>query len=267
MKAAQGNVYGYVYSKKTVFRYNKNLSQPDAFLTGNKLPFEIVTRLELDTSTHTLYIFDNSGEKIIPYNTNSKEIISPTPNNYLLARFDTTKKVSELKLKNFNAPALDSTLFAFPRFDDGGLSADGFYTKNSHHLFYVPFYNGGIIRYNEADNNIKLIHTIDNTPPSNIAVLSGNIYNRSSKSVIVNSTAAADDQYLYVLSYVLSQDVVTNNYKGPVVDVYAIESGRYEGSFRFPGYQGKPVLQLAKCTDTLIAAYENNILFFKLNVK
>lgn len=279
MKAAQGNIYGYVYSKKTIFRYNTDLHQTDSFFTNSILPLDIVTRLEADTSTHTFYIFDDTGKKIITYQPGSGKLdsimypdtahaykdISHT--GYMITSFDTSKKVAQLKLRNFNAPALDSTLYEFRRFEDGGLSADGFYTRNTHNHFYIPFYNGGIIRYDETNNNIKLMHTIDNTPPLNVAVPSGNIYTRSSKSIVVNSTATTDDQYLYILSYVLSEDAVASNYKGPAVDVYNIQNGDYEGSFRFPGYQSKPVLQLAKSADTLIAVYENNILLFKLTSK
>jgi len=279
MKAVQGNIYGYVYNKKTIFRYNTDLHQLDSFFTNSILPLEIMTRLEVDTSTHTFYIFDDTGKKIISYqpvNGKLDSIMYPgtTPaykdishTSYMITDFDTSKKVTRLKLRNFNAPAQDSTLYEFPRFEDGGLSADGFYTTNARNHFYISFYNGGIIRYDDIRHSIRQMHTIDNTPPSNIAVPSGNIYTRSSKSIVVNSTATTDDQYLYILSYVLSQDAVASNYRGPAVDVYNIQNGQYEGSFKLPSYQSRPVLQLAKCADTLIAAYENNILLFKLTSK
>jgi len=255
MKAAQGNIYGYVYSKKTIFRYNANLHNIDSFYSNNG----IVTRLEIDKNT--FYIFDDSENNVITYGQGKSAA------HYLKTSFDTSKKIAQLKLRAFNTPTLDSTIYEFPRFEDGGLSADGFYISNHYHQYYISFYNSGIIQYDEENKRTKLIHTIDNTPPSNIAVPTGNIYTRSSKSVIVNSTATADEKYLYVLSYVLSQDAVKSNYRGPVVDVYNIQSGHYESSFRFPGYQNKPVLQLAKSTDTLIAAYENNVLLFKLTNK
>lgn len=283
MKAVQGNVYGYVYSKKAIFRYNTNLHQIDSFFTNSIVPLEIVTRLEIDTNTQTFYLFDDIGKKITTYQPGTGKldiIIYPDTSTirlyknvyqtaYLRTSFDTSKKVAQLKLRNFNAPAQDSTLYEFPRFEDGGLSADGFYIRNvpSRNHFYIPFYNSGIIRYDEEHNSIQLMYTIDQTPPSNIAVPTGNIYTRSSKSIIVNSTATADDQYLYILSYVLSEDALASNYRGPAVDVYNVKNGHYQGSFRFPGYQNKPVLQLAKCADTLMAAYENNILLFKLTSK
>jgi hypothetical protein len=255
MKAAQGNIYGYVYSKRTIFRYNTDSHKIDSFHSNNG----IVTRLEIDTNT--FYIFDDKEDNVTTY--------GPGKNTgyYLKTRFDTSKKIAQLKLRQFNSPTLDSTIYEFPRFEDGGLSADGFYISNKYHQYYISFYNAGIIQYDAKHNSTKLMYTIDRTPPANIAVPTGNIYTRSSKSVIVNSTATADDEYLYVLSYVLSQDAVKSNYRGPVVDVYNIQNGRYENSFRFPAYQGKPVLQLAKSSDTLVAAYENNILLFKLTNK
>jgi hypothetical protein len=255
MKADKGNIYGYVYSKKTIFRYNTDSQHVDSFYSNNG----IVTRLEIDTNT--FYIFGDKEDNVIAYGPGKG-----TP-YYLKTSFDTSKKVTQLKLRKFNTPAFDSTLYEFPRFEDGGLSADGFYTSNHHHQYYISFYNSSIIQYDGQNNSTKLIHTIDRTPPSNIAIPTGKIYTRSSKSVIVNSTATADEERLYVLSYVLSQDALKSNYRGPAVDVYNIRSGEYESSFRFPGYQGKPVLQLAKSADTLIAAYENNILLFKLTNK
>jgi hypothetical protein len=248
MRTAPGNIYGYVYSKKTIYRYDTHLHAIDSFFSRP----DIITRLEVDTNA--CYIFDGTGNNIV-----TKGI--PQSSSYLITSYDTVKKITELKLRNFNT-SLDSTLYGFPYFEDGGLSADGFYIRDKSYYFYISFYNSGIIRYDEQQDKIRIIHTIDNTPPSNIAVPTGNIYNRSSKAVIVNSTATADEKYLYVLSYVLSAD--TDNYRGPAVDVYNIEHGNYEGSFRLPGYQSLPVLQLSKQADTLIAAYEKNILLFKL---
>ncbi|SFD99830.1 hypothetical protein SAMN05518672_10490 [Chitinophaga sp. CF118] len=280
MKVAQGNVYGYVYSKTAILKYNTHLHQTDSFFTNRILPLSIVTRLEIDTNTNTFYLFDDIGKKITSYQSGTGKldsIIYPDTTTarsfkdiyetaFLITNYDTTKKVTQLKLRNFNAPVQDSTLYEFPRFEDGGLSADGFYIRNmpSRNHFYIPFYNSGIIKYDEQHNKIQVIHTIDHTPPSNIAVPTGNIYTRSSKSIVVNSTATSDQEHLYILSYVLSKDVLSSGYRGPAIDVYNIMSGKYEGSFRLPGYQNSPVLQLAKCSDTLIAAYEKNILLFKL---
>lgn len=248
MKTSAGNIYGYVYSKKTIYRYDTRLHTIDSFFSRP----EIITRMETDSAA--LYIFDDTGRKIY-----TKGIPGPAP--YLITSYDTAKKIAALQLRNFNN-SFDSTLYGFPYFEDGGLSADGFYVSHPPYHFYIPFYNGGIIRYDEQQQQLKVIHTIDNTAAANIAVPSGKIYTRSSKSVIVNSTATADQQYLYVLSYVLSAD--TDHYRGPAVDVYNVDNGHYEGSFRLPGYQGLPVLQLSKRADTLIAAYEKNILLFKL---
>lgn len=248
MRTAPGNIYGYVYSKKTIYRYDTHLHTIDSFFSRP----DIITRMEVDTNAY--YIFDGKRQSAVIKGT-------PHPLPYIVTSYDTVKKIAALKLRNFNT-ALDSTLFEFPYFEDGGLSADGFYIRNQPYHFYISFYNSGIISYDEQQNKLRVFHTIDNTPPSNIAIPSGNIYNRSSKAVMVNSTATADEQYLYVLSYVLSAD--TDNYRGPAVDVYNIERGNYEGSFRLPGYQNKPVLQLSKRADTLIAVYEKDILLFKL---
>lgn len=264
---SDGNIYGYVYSKKAIFKHNIAQHKTDSFFTK---PLEIITRIEIDTSTHTFYFFDGPGKVITRYQPATGAVYAnslPTDQaTYLKVKFDTIKQVSQLQLRHFKDPASDTTLYEFPQFKDGGLSADGFYVRDiiSHNQFYIPFYNGDIIRYNEPENSIHLLQTIDKTPAANIAVKTGNIYSRSSKAVMVNSTATTDQQYLYVLSYVLSDD---SDYKGPAVDVYDISTGKYTSSFRLPSFEGKPVLQLAKQADTLVAAYENNILIFKLTAK
>ncbi|QNK64400.1 hypothetical protein H7F33_07950 [Pedobacter sp. PAMC26386] len=265
MKAARGNVYGYVYNKNSIFRYNTLSHKLDTLISKKDLPISMVTRLEIDTATRTFYIFDDSGSKIITYQPDEKKV-TPVHNSFLVSEYDTTKKIMQLKLKSFLLKKTDTLLYQFPFFKDGGLSADGFFIRNvaSRYHFYIPFYNSGIIRYDELLNKISFLNTIDQTKASNIAVTAGNIYTRSSKSIVINSTATADPKHLYVLSYVLSEDAITSGYRGPVVDVYSTVSGGYEGSFKLPGYQNKPVLQLAMYSDTLVAAYENNILIFKL---
>lgn len=262
MKTSGDNIYGYVYSKNAIFRYNTSRHTLDTFLVNKT---SIITRMEIEPVTNTFYLFDDTGNNIVIYQPDTaKPAVNGT--EYLSMSYDTIQKRELLKLKNFAVPQQDSILYPFPRFEDDGLSADGFYIRNMPQgvHFYIPFYHSGIIRYDVSHNNLTTFHTIDNTPPVNIAVQTGDIYTRSSKAIVVNSSATADQQYLYILSYVLSKDVLESGYRGPAIDVYNSVNGQYEGSFRLPGYQSKPVLQLSKRGDTLIAAYESNILLFKL---
>ncbi|WP_367864402.1 hypothetical protein [Pedobacter sp. WC2423] len=282
MKAGQGNIYGYVYNQNSIFRYNSFSHQTDTFFAKKNLPVNIVTRLEIDTITNKFYIFDDTGNKVITYQPDKNKIDSilfrkntkgvsggSLENNFFLSSdYDTTKKILQLKLRNFSFPGKDSVLHQFPFFEDGGLSADGFFVRNlhSHEHFYIPFYNGEIIKYDDQLNKTSLFHTIDQTKSGNITVKTGKIYTRSSKSIVINSTAAVDDRYLYILSYVLTQDAAASGYRGPAIDVYHTKTGNYEGSFRLPGFENRPVIQLARYADKLIAVYENNILIFKLNI-
>lgn len=251
MRATGENIYGYVYSKKTVFSYNTPHHHLDTFFNDSLKPLPIITRIELSPDEKTFYLFDDTQEHLTVYTPERKQIDSTGPTAFL------TRKGTRLHYK-------DSTIHEFTHFEDGGLSADGFFVHNSTYQFFIPFYNAVIVKYDPANNTVDTFQTIDQSPPVNIAVPTGNIYARSPKAIIVNSTATADADHLYILSYVLSQDAVKSGYKGPAIDVYNIADTRYAGSFRLPGFQNKPVLQLAKCGDTLIAAYEKNILRFKL---
>lgn len=251
MHAAGDNIYGYVYSKRSVFCYNTFRHRLDPFFNDSLKALPIITRIELSPDEKTFYLFDDTQEHLTVYTPERKQIDSTDAAAFL------TRKGTQLHYK-------ESTIHEFTHFEDGGLSADGFFVHNSTYQFFIPFYNAGIVRYDPANNIVDTFQTIDQSPPINIAVPTGNIYARSPKAIIVNSTATADADHLYILSYVLSQNAVKSGYKGPAIDVYNIADTKYAGSFRLPGFQNKPVLQLAKCGDTLIAAYEKNILRFKL---
>ncbi|MGY0038518.1 hypothetical protein [Pedobacter sp. NJ-S-72] len=241
MKADQGNIYGYVYNQNSIFRYNLSNHKIDTFFTKKDLPINIATRLEIDTAIHTFYIFDDSGNKAITYqpdkkkidsllfekkNTKASSVSSLQNKSFLSSGYDTKKKkILQLKLRNFSFPGKDSVLHQFPFFEDGGLSADGFFVRNasSHDHFYIPFYNGDILKYDDQLNKTYVFHTIDKTKANNITVKTGKIYMRSSKSIVINSTATADAEHLYILSYVLTEDAAKSGYRGPVIDVYIIQ--------------------------------------------
>jgi hypothetical protein len=252
MEVSPVYIYGYVYGRNTVYR---------AAVTGGVDTFfhatGMITRMDADSSG--FYMLDATGNKLYKYTGTLDSSGAQFP--VLLSKgYDSVQQHAYLRLWG-----TDMLLHAFPHFEDGGLSADGFFVKRDVHHFYIPFYNSGIIRYDETTGMMFTINTIDSTPAANIAVPAGKIYMLSSKAVIVNSTATADEKYLYVLSYIVSADAVKDGYEGPSVDVYDYMSGQYKGSIRLPGFQGKAVLQLGKFRDTLVAAYENNILLFKLN--
>lgn len=278
MKVHNGTVYGYVYKNTAIYSYNISHRRLDTFFNNKKAAINLMCGFDIDTPA--CYLFDASGARVISYQPatgaidsikcNSKCYIRATraaiENAFITQSFDTESQRANLRLAGLSNAHKDSTLYEFTHFEDGGLSADGFFTQNTHtgDLFYIPFYNSEIIRYNQPANRLSKLITIDKTPPANIAVPQGKIYTLSGKAVFVNSAATADDQYLYVLSYALSEDARVSGYRGPSLDIYNVATGNYETSIRLPGYQDLPVLQLAKYNDTLVAAYDKNVLLFKL---
>ncbi|HEY0612715.1 MAG TPA: hypothetical protein VGD35_23725, partial [Chitinophaga sp.] len=267
------------YKNTTVYSYDPTQRRLDTFFSNRNIPVSMLCGFDIDTPA--CYLFDASGSRVISYQPATGAIDSikcgskcyirathaATGNAFITQSFDTEKQRANLRLAGLSNAHKDSTLYEFTYFEDGGLSADGFFTKNTHtgDLYYIPFYNSEIIRYNQPTKQISKLITIDKTPPANIAVPTGKIYTLSGKAVFVNSTATADDQYLYVLSYALSEDARASGYRGPSLDIYNVATGQYETSIRLPGYENLPVLQLAKYNDTLVAAYDKNVLLFKLN--
>lgn len=258
MRVLPQEIYGYVYSKNTVYHYSPLTGKIDTFFEAP----DMITRIEVDTATHIFYMADKTGKKMYRYQPSRKMLDSAGAEGQtlLISDYDDKKQQAVLKLSGSG-----KELHRFPHFEDGGLSADGFFARKGGHHFYIPFYNSNILRYDETSGQITTLTTIDKTPATNIAVPTGKIYMLSSKAIIANSTAAVDEKNLYVLSYVLSADAVADGYRGPAVDVYDNMSGAYKGSFRLPGFRNRPVLQLGKWNDTLVAAYDYSILLFKLN--
>jgi len=278
MKVNNGVVYGYVYKNTAIYSYDVSHRRLDTFFNNSKASISLMCGFDIDTPA--CYLFDASGARVIAYQPATGAIDSikcsskcyiratraATGNAFITQGFDPEKQRANLRLAGLSSAVKDSTLYEFTHFEDGGLSADGFFTKNTHtgDLYYIPFYNSEIIHYNQPAKQISKLITIDKTPPANIAVPSGKIYTLSGKAIFVNSAAAADDQYLYVLSYALSEDAQASGYHGPSLDIYNIATGNYESSIRLPGYENLPVLQLAKYNDTLVAAYDKNVLLFRL---
>lgn len=281
MKVHKGAVYGYVYKDTAIYSYDISRQRLDTFFSNRKAVIKLMCGFDIDTPA--CYLFDASGSRVITYQPATGAIDSikcsskcyiratraATGNAFITQIFDTEKQRVNLRLAGFSSTRKDTMLYEFTHFEDGGLSADGFFTQNTHSgdLYYIPFYNSEIIRYNQPTKQLSKLITIDKTPPANIAVPTGKIYTLSGKAVFVNSTATADNQYLYVLSYALSEDARASGYRGPSLDIYNVATGAYETSIRLPGYENLPVLQLAKYNDTLVAAYDKNVLLFRLNKK
>lgn len=278
MKVHKGMVYGYVYKNSTVYSYDISQHRLDTFFSNRNINVNMLCGFDIDTPA--CYMFDASGSRVISYHPATGAIDSikcgarcfiratrASGASFITQYFDTVKQRCNLRLTDFSGTRKDSTLYEFTYFEDGGLSADGFFTKNdrSGDLYYIPFYNSEIIRYDQQHSSVSKLITIDRTPPANIAVPTGRIYTLSGKAVFINSTATADDQYLYVLSSALSEDAQSSGYRGPSLDIYNVATGHYESSIRLPGFNEQPVLQLAKYGDTLAAAYDKNILLFRLN--
>lgn len=294
VKVVDGTVFGYVHKNGIIYKFDPGHTQPDTFMRFPELQTGALAGFDADLSGHLFYYFTAKGGKIFVSrqngiltdsiffadNTYVKGIKALAGNILLFQVYDPVRVVSRLKLAGSNLTGAhlagsdmvnghsgyDTLLYEFPHFDDGGISADGFFIKQpaTGDLYFIPYYNSYIIRYNQLQNRLSRIITIDSTRPANIALRTNTGYSISSKAILINSAATADHDHLYVLSYALAR---ANERKNVSIDIYATADGGYEGSLLLEAPPTGAVLSLDKSGDTLFVSSSKNVFLYKLTMK
>ncbi len=126
----------------------------------------------------------------------------------------------------------------FGKKGDAGFSMDGklLYDKESHRLFHLPYYCN---RVSCIDTNLSLLYefaTIDTNVTSKVDVVIGkNLVTNAHPPKRVNYSATISDGLLYVRSALKADNEPENALKNnAVIDIYAINSNSYIGSFYIP---------------------------------
>ena len=133
--------------------------------------------------------------------------------------------------------------YPFPDIEDSRMKMSGFFIKNDvDRIFYVCFMTGLFVSINDQGEFQYLAKTIDKSPYPNIL---DNGISRSFDplSPIVNISADADAEYLYILSLAISES--DRHSDSPVMDVYRIDDGSYVKSYLVPPYEGKGASRVA----------------------
>jgi len=278
MEIEDGFLYSYVDKQKVLFRYNLASRQTDTLLYIPTLFSGVLNGIAIDPVTTTFYFLNSRAGKIYLYHPQNagKDSINTRAihlsggekclksMDFFIRSVDYSNSLATLKRADY-IRHIDTTLYTFPHYSDGGISSDGFFRKDrsSKKQFYIPYYNAEIIAYDEANNKISKIITIDKTAPYNAAIPIEQGYDLSGKAKMINIAAATDSTHLYLLSHTSSPG--KDEPAGTVIDIYSTLSGKYENSLQLPYFEGYPVTLLEKYGDRLYVAFRNNIISYKIN--
>ena len=273
-------LYGYAAQQKVLYRYAIENRQTDTLLYIPTLFSGVLNGIALDPATTTFYFLNARSEKIYLYHPQNAgkdslptQTIPPaggeiclTSQQFFIRAVNYSTSVATLKKVDYSRH-LDTTLYTFAHYSDGGISSDGFFRKDrsSKKQFFIPYYNGEIIVYDEGADKISKIITIDRTAPYNAAISIENGYALSGKAKMINIAAATDSTHLYLLSNTSSPG--KDEPAGTVIDIYSTLTGMYENSLQLPYFEGYPVTLLEKSGDRLYIAFKNNIISYKINYR
>lgn len=273
---AEGDVlYGYVDSKKALYRWSFATHVMDTLMYTSSLFSGILSSIDLDAGIGAFYFFNANTNRAYKFlmggmgkdsvSFGGMQMVSGVKgfgeNDFFVRSTDYATSLTSIKKVN---GLKHTTLYDFTHYADGGISADGFFLKDaaSAKLYYVPYYNAEVIQFDASDNKVSKIITIDKTRPANSVVPTSHGYTISSKSRVINSAAAVDSTDLYVLSLTTSPG--RHELPGTMIDVYSTVTGQYERSLQIPYFEGRPAALLDRSGSRLFVTFNNNVLSYKI---
>ncbi|SMC97092.1 hypothetical protein [Pedobacter africanus] len=156
-------------------------------------------------------------------------------------------------------------------------STDGYcvYDSNSNKIIYTYAYRGEFVC---LDTNLKVLyktHTIDTNRLSTVESRKRNavIKNREVKVVtlgkpprVINRNISVSKGNLFIQSYLKASNEKSDTYnKVYIIDVYAIENGKYLYSFYIPRIKNKNLLRFKVSDNKLFALHGNTLMVYRFS--
>jgi hypothetical protein len=257
------------------------------------IPIELdpkIVKINFGVVDTTIYVTENQTGRLIliSKNTNKREDFS-VPN----IKFDNTFLISsssilgrsttlsesgvgrQLTKVNYRKGEVTKTFLLKKQIDgyfctDGILNYDSFNSK----LFYMYSYRGEFLC---LDTNLNLVYkakTIDTVSTADIKMVSRkNNNNRSNKTTstlssppaFVNRDIMIFQNHIYILSVIKSDEEKSSEFeKNQVVDVYAINNGKYLYSFYIPKYKNLRLKQFRIKDNFIFAVFDGYLIKYKI---
>jgi hypothetical protein len=244
----------------------------------NRINFNKVIRAStiqsISSDPDLVYFFDPNGHVVLETNFKSGLLVKDKLPSRLLGAVKHEGEGYLILQSNFRTGValrkLDKSgtmtdIYQFENFNDNGVSHMGQLINNDMQtgFFYIPYYNSRIIHYDYLTQKISEITSIEKTEVKDRSVSTP--YGRilSVKMPVINRKAAANDKYLFVLSYATSKyDASPDN---AVVDMYSTKENEYVGSFPIPGIRKRDIRGFTCTESKLVICSNKKILFYDFN--
>jgi len=153
-----------------------------------------------------------------------------------------------------------SLIYKLPPYNDGGLSTDGYFIKNTQgEIAYVFYYLNKILTFSPDGKFKKSITTIDGDSLSKpIGKLTLGRFRPSKDAREIHGASAFHNQFVYVISNVCFKK--TSDYcQNVVVDCYDVSLGKYINSFNLPFSNNTKINYLKILNQGIFLTHNNDI--------
>jgi hypothetical protein len=156
---------------------------------------------------------------------------------------------------------------------DGGISTDGMlsYDSITSRYTYVYYYKNKFLIFDSTLTLIREGKTIDTFNRFQIALKEIGDNNNSvsitngGPQKIINARSFSVNNFLYNCSGLIADNENEKSFKASdVIDIYALDSLKYTGSFYIPMQSGAHLVDLCFWNDLLVVLYKTGIVAYKL---
>lgn len=159
-----------------------------------------------------------------------------------------------------------------PKNGDAGISTDGqlLYDKFSSELVYVHFYNNTIVGIDTNLNPLYTMHTIDTGRGYVVNVTkysNGTLAEYTNGNPVHgrNILSNVNNGLLYILSGIKADNESSKPFKNnAVIDVYALNEKKYNGSFYIPKYDGIRPRAFKVYNNRFYALYKKRLICYQV---
>lgn len=280
------NLYLSGINPKAIIALNRNFKLQDTLYLDFKAPEELLAPNTLFVDSPWLYLHINNLKSVISGQFPNKKVTATklqtevfirsaqiSPNTLVVRIFNPEKQKQVFqKIDNLTGKVIKEELIIHDQ-NDAGFSTDGLlkYSATSGRLLYIEYFKN---RFFCLDTNLNVIYqgrTIDTTFNNSVEIAtketgekSGHILPVSARK-IVNKNFFMSSKFIYVLSGLKADNESIASFShNSLLDVYSIESGKYQGSFYVPYLSNSAPRSIIATHDTLTVLYPGHLSTFRI---
>lgn len=268
------------------YDFRQGLLQQDTILLNTETPiaWQLLNKRLI---SNKLYLYEGLSPSLFEYALETKttikrpmdslvftDCIPLSSNNIILKTTDAKKRQQVLARWSFTDQKLHIPHANLTKQVDGFFCTDGdvIFNEAFQLLIYTYRYRNAFLVFDTQLNLISTHHTIDPHVKADLKVATVKVHGRdkiklASVPNIVNRGSFSQGPWLFLNSNIRAQNESDTNFKSKsVIDIYALEDGRYTFSFYIPPYQGSTMTDFAIYNNTLAVLYPQGIGIYNMSL-